>query len=47
MESWLPYLFEDRVSDRRAEAERVRPPRSDRVGVRRWRVFGRRGLRPR
>ena len=37
MESWLPYLVEDRMRERRAEADRVRPPRRHRVGLRRWR----------
>jgi hypothetical protein len=37
MESWLPYLVEDRMRERRAEADRVRPSRRHRRGVRRWR----------
>ena len=37
MEPWLPYLVEDRMRERRAEAERVRPSRRYRRGVRWWR----------
>jgi hypothetical protein len=37
MEPWLPHLVEERMRERRAEAERVRPLRRHRLGLRRWR----------
>ena len=36
MEAWIPPLVEERMRERRAEAERLRPPRR-RLGLRRWR----------
>ncbi len=38
MEPWLPYLVEERMREPRAEAERVRPSRRFRLGVRRRRT---------
>jgi hypothetical protein len=37
MEAWITHLVEERMRERRAEAERVRPSRRHRLGVRRWR----------
>jgi hypothetical protein len=37
MDAWITYLVEERMRERRAEAERVRPSRRHRLGVRRWR----------
>jgi len=37
MEPWLPHLVEERMRERRAEAEQVRPSRRHRRGLRRWR----------
>jgi hypothetical protein len=37
MEAWIPPLVEERMRERRVEAERLRPSRRRRLGLRRWR----------